>query len=81
VRCADEEDLPEVEGNHSKLLRYQKGSRWQGIETQEYKAEGTAEFKRASGPAAHCAVLALPFTLPWRSTSSCRENLPRSDHP
>jgi hypothetical protein len=53
--CADEEDLPEVEGNHSKLLRYQKGSRWQGIETQEYKAEGTAEFKRAYGPAARCA--------------------------
>jgi hypothetical protein len=49
--AAEEEDLPEVEGNHSKLLRFKTGCRWQGITTQEYKAEGTAEFKRACAPA------------------------------
>mmetsp|Transcript_12880 Transcript_12880/g.24494 ORF Transcript_12880/g.24494 Transcript_12880/m.24494 type:complete len:218 (+) Transcript_12880:122-775(+) len=40
-----EEDLPEVKGNHSKILRYQSGCRWKGINTEEYKADGTAEFK------------------------------------
>ena len=39
-----DEDLPEVKGNHCKLLRF-RDYRWNGVETQEYKAEGTAEFK------------------------------------
>mmetsp|Transcript_31665 Transcript_31665/g.69198 ORF Transcript_31665/g.69198 Transcript_31665/m.69198 type:complete len:222 (-) Transcript_31665:57-722(-) len=46
VECLvdDDEDLPEVKGNHCKLLRF-RDYRWNGVETQEYKAEGTAEFK------------------------------------
>ena len=47
-RAADE-DLPELEGNHSKLLRFKPGCRWRGIKTEEYKADHTAEFKGASG--------------------------------
>lgn len=42
---SEDEDLPEVDGNHSKLLRFKPGCRWRGIKTEAYKADGTAEFK------------------------------------
>ena len=44
----EDEDLPEIQGNHSKLLRFREGCRWRGITTEEYKADGTAVFKGQS---------------------------------
>jgi len=48
LSSSEDEDLPEVQGNHCKVLRFDSDFRWLGIASEAYKAEGTAEFKGIS---------------------------------